>query len=100
MSDATQASNVVPKRITYHGFTASTHLSRRLRFCEDRRRDCAHRIEPGGQYVRAVMFPNHDISGYDHPVAMTICLHCALDSELAPLAAPYTPAQDGGDRDE
>lgn len=81
------AGSGAPVKVTFHGLSASRRTSRRVRYCQDKRSGCIHQIERGDQYVRAVMFPNHDVSGYDRPVVMVICLPCASGSELAPLTA-------------
>ena len=67
------------RSVTFHGGTASVRKSRRVRFCGARDIYCWHTIRPGEEYVRSVMFPNHDASVYDVPVVHVTCAGCALN---------------------
>lgn len=84
----------VTRKITYSGGNAVLRTARKVHYCHannDYPLPCRRRIEPGTQYVRSVMFPNHDASGYDHPVTHDTCLSCAVNylylDDLATVAA-------------
>lgn len=69
-------------RITFHGGSAETRTARKVRYCTARDAypyPCVGRIDRGERYVRSVMFPNHDASGYDVPVVRATCLTCAMN---------------------
>ncbi|WP_269304850.1 hypothetical protein [Aeromicrobium sp. HA] len=62
------------------GMTAKVVTARKLHYCDINDNYpgiCERTIEPGAQYIRSVMFPNHDASGYDTPVAYAVCATCA-----------------------
>lgn len=70
------------RRVTYPGGTAALRTARKSRWCSARDTypyPCAGRISKGEQYVRSVMFPSHDASGYDVPVTRDTCLVCAMN---------------------
>lgn len=76
------ASVAAARKVTFHGGTAALRTARKTHWChakDDYPSPCPRRIEPGTQYVRSVMFPNHDASGYDKPVAHDTCLSCAAN---------------------
>lgn len=91
------------KRVTHHGMTASLVTSRKRRYCGLRDRDdCRRVILPGEQYVRSVMFANHDIYSYVDPVTHRpirrpmvheICVTCAAryDDIGSLIDPPDTP---------
>lgn len=93
------------RKVTFHGGNAVLRTARKRRWCsarDDYPSPCPRTIEPGTQYVRSVMFPNHDASGYDKPVVHDTCLSCAgnylyLD-DLAEVATDprYSPAGSEG----
>lgn len=73
-------------RTTSHGLTAEVRRSRKVRWCIDRRAECARKIQRGDLYVRTVMFPNHDVYSYidpathrplRRPIPHDLCLECA-----------------------
>jgi len=68
------------RKITRFGHSAELRTARRAHWCDTRNtypNPCTRRIDPGTRYVRSVMFPNHDASGYDVPVTHAVCLNCA-----------------------
>lgn len=70
------------RKVTFHGGSAEVRTARRDRWCMTRDSypyPCKVRIRAGEEYVRSVMFPNHDASGLDIPVARDTCRECALN---------------------
>lgn len=68
------------RKVTFHGGMAEVRTARRERWCtarDDYPHPCPGRIRVGEEYVRSVMFPNHDASGYDVPVVHDTCRECA-----------------------
>ncbi len=91
------------RRVTFHGGSAELRTARRRRRCSARDGypyPCAG-IEVGDRYVRSVMFPNHDASGYDVPVAHDTCLDCAMNYlDLMDLAIAHRRSENHSFRPE
>lgn len=81
------------KTVNDGGMTASLVTARKRRHCRIRDRACLGEVKPGDQYVRAVMFPNHDAYGYTHghPVVSTYCLPCASNYTPTDQLTEETP---------
>lgn len=86
------------RKVTFHGGTASLRTACKTHWCSARDNypfPCQQRIDPGDRYVRSVMFPNHDASGYDVPVTRDTCLTCAANylylDDLATVADRIPP---------
>lgn len=70
------------RKVTFVGGSAEVRKARREHWCtarDDYPYPCAGRIPVGQEYVRSVMFPSHDASGYDVPVVRDTCRACALN---------------------
>ena len=80
------------------GATYRVVRSNRERWCEDGHATypyaCVRKIQRGEQYVRAVMFPNHDVYSYvergtgrplNQPVVTVLCFECASGYHLTGL---------------
>lgn len=75
-------SEVLPTTYGEHGHSAAIIKARKPHYCSIRDHypvPCLGRIEPGTRYIRSVMFPNHDVSGYDVPVVNKVCVNCAYN---------------------
>lgn len=86
------------RKVKFHGGMATLRTARKTHWCtanDDYPVPCRRRIELGDQYVRSVMFPNHDASGYDVPVTRDTCLSCAANyiylDDLATVATSPPP---------
>lgn len=72
-----------------HGATFRVVRARRPHHCDDRHpfhpHVCSGTVKPGERYVRAVMFPDHDVYSYvdktgrplRRPIVSTLCFGCA-----------------------
>lgn len=91
------------------GATYRVVRSRRDRHCEDGYATYPHTcqgvIRRGEQYVRAVMFPNHDVYSYidrdtgrplNRPIVTVLCFECASGYHLS--GQLVAAARSGGDR--
>lgn len=68
------------RKVTFPGGSAEVRTARRDRWCMARDSypyPCPGRIRAGEEYVRSVMFPNHDASGRDVPEVHDTCRECA-----------------------
>jgi hypothetical protein len=98
----------IPSVVTKPGASHRRVRARKQYRCDDGSRypaPCLVTIRPGDEYVRSVMFPNHDIYAYidvatgrplDKPIVHRLCLSCASSYDdtgaLVPVDIPSTDA--------
>lgn len=96
------------RKVNFHGGSADVRRARKVHHCTVRSGypyPCVERIPAGQEYVRVVLFPNHDVATRDVPVIYDVCWQCApndlylmkLDVEI-PRCPPGPKA--GGDSDD
>ncbi len=91
------------RKVTFPGGSAEVRKARRDHWCSARDAypyPCPGRIPAGEEYVRSVMFPSHDASGYDVPVVRDTCRDCAPNYlYLDQLDVAFPPgSSSGGDQ--
>ena len=101
MPDPITAEKARTRKVTFVGGTAEVRKARRDRWCSARDAypyPCPGRIPAGQEYVRSVMFPSHDASGYDVPAVRDTCRDCARNYlYLDRLDVAFPPAKGASD---
>lgn len=76
------------------GLTAYTVTARLAWHCWNGGYGCTRRIEPGEEYVRVTVFPNHDVSRAHFPQTHHCCQTC-WTRPGRPMPDRYQPTSTG-----